>query len=335
MLHYLSRRLIFMVFVFIGITSMLFVIIYLMPGDPAVAAAGGVHATPEAIANIRKQMGLDKPAHIQYLTYIRNLLHGDLGVSVVTRGPVLSDIKTFLPGSLELVIAAMLLNVLIAFPLGVFASLRPGRLADTISRLFSTLGMGMPVFWVGLLAQLVFAYQLGVLPFGGRLKPGATPPDKVTGFYTIDTLLAADLPLFQDALMHLIMPAVILALPSTAVISRLTRNAMLDVLTQDYIRTGRAKGLAEKRIIWVHALKNALLVPLTMLGMQIGWLLGGSLLVESVFSWGGLGFYAFSGIYHHDFPVVMGYTLVITVVFVFSNLMVDILYLYLDPRITY
>jgi len=331
---FILRRLGLLIFVIIGITFLLFMIMYIVPADPAKAAAG-LNAEPEQIESIRRQLGLDKPVHIQYLTYMRNLLRGNLGVSVLTRKAVLSEIKTFLPASLELVLSAMLLNVLIAVPLGVFSAMRPGHVADTLSRLFATLGVGMPIFWLGLIAQLLFYGRLDWLPFGGRLTTGALPPARVTGFYTIDALLARDMSLFKDALVHLILPSCTLALRQVAVVSRLTRTSMLDVLAQDYVRTARAKGLAERRVIWVHALKNAFLVPLTMVGMQIGWMLSGTLLVESIFSWGGLGFFAFSGIKQHDFPVVMGVTLVTTVTFTFSNLLVDILYRLLDPRIEY
>ena len=334
MQRYILRRLGFLLFVIIGVTVLLFVIMYLLPGDPARAAAGP-GAKPEQVERIRIKLGLDKPPHIQYLTYMGNLLHGDLGTSIRTRKPVLVELKTYLPASLELALTAMLLNVLVAIPLGVFSALRPGHLADTLSRLFAALGMGMPVFWVALMAQLLVAGKLDLLPFGGRLSTGALPPDHVTGFFLIDALLARDLPLFKDALVHLIMPAATLALPEVAVTSRLTRTSVLDVLLQDYVRTARAKGLHERRVVWVHALKNALLVPLTMVGMQVGWVLGGSLLVESVFSWGGLGFLAFHAIYKRDFPILMGVTIVMCTIFVLSNLVVDILYSYLDPRITH
>ncbi|MGQ9584520.1 MAG: ABC transporter permease [Anaerolineae bacterium] len=334
MQRYILRRLLFLVFVIVGTITLLFTIMYLIPADPAKAAAG-LNARPEQVESIRRELGLDKPVHIQYLTYIRNLLRGNLGISVLTRKPVMSELRVYLPASLELVLAALLLNVVIAVPLGVFSALRPGHVADTLSRLFAALGVGMPVFWVGLVGQLLFYGKLNWLPYGGRLSTGLLPPPYVTGFYTVDALLAGDFGLFGDALTHLILPSAVLALPQLAVISRLTRSSMLDVLAQDYIRTARAKGLLPSRVVWVHALKNAFLVPLTMLGMQIGWMLGGTLLVESVFSWGGLGFFAFNGIKQHDFPVVMGVTLVVCIAFVFSNLIVDILYAYLDPRITY
>jgi peptide/nickel transport system permease protein len=332
--RYILRRLLFLVFVIIGITALLFVIMYFLPGDPARAAAGP-GAKPEQVERIRVKLGLDKPMYIQYLTHMKNLLRGDLGVSIRTRKPVLVELKTYLPASLELVLAAMLFNVLIAIPLGVLSALRPGQLADTLSRLFAALGMGMPIFWVALMAQLLFYGKLDWLPVGGRLSTGALPPDHITGLFLIDTLLAGDLPLFKDALVHLIMPAAVLSLPEVAVTSRLMRSSMLDVLVQDYVRTARAKGLTEGRVVWIHAFKNALLVPLTMVGMQVGWMLGGSLLVESVFSWGGLGFLAFHAIYKRDFPVLMGVTLVMVIIFVLSNLVVDILYRYLDPRITH
>ena len=334
MLSYIIRRLILMVFVIIGITLVLFGIMYLVPADPARAAAG-YGAGQAQIERIRKDLGLDKPAHIQYLTYMWNLLHGNLGISVWTRKPVLMELKIFLPATLELAGVSMLLNLLISFPLGVASALRPGRLVDTLSRLFAAVGVGVPVFVVGLLAQYLFYGRLHLLPFGGRLPIGALPPDRVTGLYTIDTLLARDLPLFKDALAHLLMPAVVLTLPRVAFISRVTRSSMLDVLAQDYVRTARAKGLAERKVIWVHTFRNALLVPLTMLGLQIGWMLGGAVLVESVFSWAGLGFFAYNAVQQHDFVVIMGVTLLTCSLFVFSNLAVDILYSYVDPRISY
>ena len=332
--RYILRRLIFLVFVIIGITALLFVIMYFLPGDPARAAAGP-GAKPEQVERIRIRLGLDRPLHIQYLTYMKNLVRGDLGNSIRTRKPVILELKTYLPASLELVLTAMLFAVLVAIPLGVLSALRPGRAADATSRLFAALGMGMPIFWVALMAQLIFYGKLDILPFGGRLSTGAVPPEHVTGSYLIDSLLAGDLTLFKDAAVHLILPALVLALPEVAVISRLTRSSMLDVLTEDYVRTARAKGLRERRVIGVHALKNAFLAPLTLMGMHVGWLLAGSLLVESVFSWGGIGFLAYHAIYKRDFPVLMGVTLVMCIVFVLANLVVDILYSYLDPRISH
>jgi peptide/nickel transport system permease protein len=332
--RYILRRLVFLVFVLLGISVLLFLVMYLLPGDPARAAAGP-GAKPEQVEFMRQKLGLNKPPYIQYLTYLGNLLHGDLGISIRTRKPVMSELRTYLPASLELVLAAMLLNVLIGIPLGVFSALKPGNLVDLSSRLFAALGMGMPVFWVALMAQLILYGKLHLLPVGGRLSTGAAAPHLITGLFTVDSLLAWNLSLFKDALLHLLLPAAVLALPEVAVTARLMRSSMLNVLCQDYVRTARAKGMREGRVIWKHALKNAFLVPLTLFGLQVGWMLGGSLLVESVFSWGGLGFLAFYAIYKRDFPIIMGVTFVMCIVFVLSNLVVDILYSYVDPRITH
>ena len=332
--RYILRRLGFLVFVILGISVLLFFIMYMLPGDPAKAAAGP-GARPEQVEALRKKLGLDKPAYVQYLIYMGNLIHGDLGNSIRTHKPVALELRTYLPASLELMLAAMIINVLIGIPLGIFSSLKPGKLVDNSSRLFSAVGMGMPVFWVALMAQLVLYGKLHLLPVGGRLSSGAIPPHLITGFFTVDFLLAWNLPLFKDASIHLLLPALILALPEIAVTSRMMRSSMLNVLSEDYVRTARAKGMRERRVIGKHALKNAFLVPLTLFGMQIGWLLSGSLLIESVFSWSGIGFLAYNAIYKRDFPIIMGVTLIMCIVFVLSNLIVDILYSSVDPRITY
>lgn len=332
MLEYIVRRLAFSILSILGVTLMLFIIMYQLPGDPARVAAGP-GAGSEQVQAVREKLGLDEPLHIQYLTYMRNLLRGDLGVSIATRKPVLLMLRQHLPASFELMLVAMLLNLMIAVPLGVFSALRPGRLADNLSRLFAALGMGMPTFWVALMAQLVFYGRWGLLPARGRLSPRTVAPDARSGFVFIDMLLARDLSILKEALAHLIMPAVVLALPQIAVISRIMRNSMLDELGEAYVRAARGKGLSRGRVIWIHVFKNAVMGPLTMAGMQIGWMLGGALLVESVFSWPGVGFLAFNAIYKRDFPVTMGVTLVIGITFVLSSLVVDVLHSYVDPRI--
>lgn len=333
-LRYVLRRCIFLVFVIVGVTGLLFLITYSIPADPARVAAGP-GATPKQVENLRQKLGLDRPAYVQYLTYMKNLFRGDLGKSTRTKKPVIQELKSYLPASLELMVAAMLINVLIAVPFGVLSAVKPGHLADSVSRLFAALGMGLPLFWVALLAQFIFYGKLHVLPFGGRLSTSLLPPAHFTGSFIIDALLAGDWLLFKDALVHLILPATVMALPEIAVTSRLMRSSMLEVLGQDYIRTARSKGLPERLVVGKHALRNAMLVPLTMVGMQVGWILGNTLLVETVFSWGGLGFLAFNAIYKLDFPVIMGVALVMCFVFVILNLLVDILYAYIDPRILY
>lgn len=334
MLRYVLRRCVFLLFVIIGVTGLLFVITYSIPVDQARVAAGR-GASPKQVEDMRHKLGLDRPTYVQYFIYMKNLFRGDLGKSTRTKKPVIEELKAYLPASLELMIAAMLINVSIALPLGVLSAVRPGHLADSLSRLSAALGMGMPLFWVALLAQFIFYGKLHVLPFGGRLSTSLLPPLHVTGSFIIDALLAGDWLLFRDTLLHLILPAVVMALPEIALTSRLVRSSMLEVLGQDYIRTARSKGLPESLVVAKHALRNAVLVPLTMAGMQVGWILGNTLLVESVFAWGGLGFLAFSAIYKLDIPVIMGVTLVMCFVFVISNLAVDILYACIDPRILY
>ncbi|MBC7078734.1 MAG: ABC transporter permease [Synergistales bacterium] len=243
--------------------------------------------------------------------------------------------KLFFPATAELVLVALLLNVLIAVPLGVAAAVGRGRPTDGFARLLAVIGAGMPVFWLGLILQLLLYARWNVLPMGGRLSVGVLPPPQVTGLYVVDAILAGQPEVAVDALRHLIMPSFVLAIGEIAVVTRMTRSSMLEVLGQDYIRTARAKGLAERVVIYRHALKNAILPVVTVLGMQLGWMMGGTLLVESIFSWGGLGYYAVTGIRHHDFPVIMGVTLLISVTFVIANLIVDFLYTVLDPRIRY
>jgi len=331
---YIVRRCLFLVFAVLGVTAILFIITRVIPQDPARAAAGP-GASPEQVEFMRKKLGLDKPIWLQYGIYVKNLFQGDLGISTRSRRPVIEELKTYLPASLELMVAAMLINLAVGIPLGVLSAIKSGGVLDAGSRLLAVLGMSMPVFWVALIAQFVFYGKAHILPFGGRLSIYLAPPPHVTGSFIIDALLAGDWIVFKDALLHLIMPAMVQALPEIALTSRLMRSSMLEVLNQDYIRTARSKGLSEKVVIGKHAFKNAVLVPITMAGMQIGWLMSNSLLVESVFSWGGLGFLAYSAIYKLDFPVIVGVAILMCLIFVIANLIVDILYVYLDPRIQY
>ncbi|MEW6049096.1 MAG: ABC transporter permease [Bacillota bacterium] len=334
MSRYWTRRLLYLVLVVLGVITLTFVVSHLIPADPARYAAG-LHARPEQVELVRKQLGLDRPVWEQYVRYIARLCRGDLGTSILTRKPVAEELKLFFPATAELVLVALLLNVLIAVPLGVAAAVGRGRPTDGFARLLAVIGAGMPVFWLGLILQLLLYARWNVLPMGGRLSVGVLPPPQVTGLYVVDAILAGQPEVAVDALRHLIMPSFVLAIGEIAVVTRMTRSSMLEVLGQDYIRTARAKGLAERVVIYRHALKNAILPVVTVLGMQLGWMMGGTLLVESIFSWGGLGYYAVTGIRHHDFPVIMGVTLLISVTFVVANLIVDFLYTVLDPRIRY
>lgn len=311
----------------------MFTITHLLPGDAARAAAGP-NATQKQVEKIRKKLGLDKPLPLQYLDYIWGVLHGDLGTSILKEKPVSSLLITYLPASLELIFVAMFINVIFAFPLGIISALKSGQYVDMMSRLLAAVGMGMPVFWFGLIAQFIFFGQLHILPAQGRVPYLTTLPN-ITGSAILDSIFTGNLPLLGTVLLHLIMPATALALPEIAVISRLTRNSMLEVLEKNYITSARAKGLPEFKVTIKHAFKNAVLAPLTVMGMQIGWLLGNTILVESIFGWGGLGSLAVSSIYHKDFSVIVGITMVIAFIFVVANTLVDILYAYLDPRIIY
>lgn len=328
------RRLIFLVFVLFGLSVITFGLSHIIPGDPARLMAGP-RASKSAVEKIRDKYGLNDPLPQQYFNYVGNLFQGDLGTSFTTRRPVSDDLKKYLPATLELGIAAFVLSTIVGVPLGVISSVSRDKLPDHLARFISISGLALPVFWLAIMAQFVFFGRLGWLPDGARLPIGMDAPPTVTNLYTVDALLAGDWDLFRLSLTHLLMPAVVLAYGSLAVITRMVRGGMLEVLNQDYIRTARAKGIAPGGVVFGHALKNALLPTVTSLGLQIGLLLSGAFLVEIVFSWPGIGRYAVEAIQRLDYNATMAVTLVIALIFVLMNLVVDILYLFLDPRIAY
>jgi ABC-type dipeptide/oligopeptide/nickel transport system permease component len=332
MIRFIIQRLLLAIPVLFGVTLIIFTLTFVLPGDPARSAADR-YATPEQVEAVRIRLGLDKPFHEQYLSYLGRLAHGDLGTSIESRKPVIEDMAKFLPATFELMLMAMTITVLIGIPLGVITG--SGRRSGTNSlvRFLSVVGVGMPVFWSGLLLQLIFFGKLGWLPLDGRLSAGATPPPRLTGMYTIDALMAAQWATLGDALKHLILPALTLSFGLVASIARITHSSMLEVMRQDYIRTARAKGLSDQVVLYRHSLKNAFVPVLTTLGLQVGFLLAGSVLVENIFSWGGIGTYAWSGIFRLDIPVIMAVALATAVIFVFSNLVIDVLYTVVDPRI--
>jgi ABC-type dipeptide/oligopeptide/nickel transport system permease component len=332
MIRFIIQRLLLAIPVLFGVTLIIFTLTFVLPGDPARSAADR-YATPEQVEAVRIRLGLDKPFHEQYLSYLGRLAHGDLGTSIESRKPVIEDMAKFLPATFELMLMAMTITVLIGIPLGVITG--SGRRSGTNSlvRFLSVVGVGMPVFWSGLLLQLIFFGKLGWLPLDGRLSAGATPPPRLTGMYTVDALMAAQWATFGDALKHLILPALTLSFGLVASIARITHSSMLEVMRQDYIRTARAKGLSDHVVLYRHSLKNAFVPVLTTLGLQVGFLLAGSVLVENIFSWGGIGTYAWSGIFRLDIPVIMAVALATAVIFVFSNLVIDVLYTVVDPRI--
>lgn len=334
MTRFIIQRLLLAIPVLLGVTFIIFTLTYVLPGDPARSAADR-YATPEQVEAVRQRLGLDRPFHEQYLAYLGRLARLDLGTSIESRNPVIEDVATFLPATFELMLMATTITVLVGIPLGVATGSGRSGAANSFIRFISVIGVGMPVFWSGLLLQLIFFGKLGWLPLGGRLSSGATPPPRLTGLYTFDSLMAGNWGLFGDALTHLVLPALTLSFGMVASISRITHSSMLEVMRQDYIRTARAKGLGDRIVLYRHSLGNALVPVLTTLGLQVGFLLSGSVLVENIFSWGGIGTYTWSGIFRLDIPVVMAVALVTAVIFVLSNLITDLLYTVADPRIRY
>jgi peptide/nickel transport system permease protein len=329
---YIGRRLVLTVVVVLGMSVITFVLTHLVPGNPARLLAGP-HASQAQVEAFAHRYGLDRPLPVQYWTYISGLVRGDLGVSLTTRRPVLDDFRQFLPATLELVLAAMFLIVVLGIPLGMLSAVKAGSALDHVTRFLTVGAVSMPVFWLGMILQLVFFKRLSLLPVGGRLELLTSPPPHVTGLYLIDSLLSGDLRAFGAAALHLVLPAVTLAAGSLAVTARMTRASMRETLATDYVRMARAKGLSEPVVLTRHALRNALIPTTTVLGLQIGALFGGTVLTEVVFSWPGIGLYAVNAIQNLDYAAIIGVTLLISVAYVLVNLAVDLLYVALDPRI--
>jgi peptide/nickel transport system permease protein len=331
---FILRRLAFMVLVLAGMTVITFTLTHVVPGDPARLLAGQ-HATAEQVRTVAHMYGLDRPIPTQFWIYLNGLLHGDLGMSLTNRRPVMQDLAQFLPASMELTFSAVVLVVIVGLPVGLIAGVRRGQPIDHFLRFLTVGGVSMPIFWFGILLQIVFYKELNLLPIGGRLGIIDIEPPQVTGFYLIDALLAGDLPTFGSALLHLILPASALAAGSIAVISRMMRASVIEILDADHVRTARAKGLKASIVLRRHVFRNALIPTTTVLGLQIGALLAGNVLAEVVFNWPGIGLYAVNAIRNLDYPAIMGVTLVISIIYVFVNLLVDIAYVVLDPRISY
>jgi ABC-type dipeptide/oligopeptide/nickel transport system permease component len=330
----IARRLVFMVFVLWGVTLITFFLSRVAPGDPARLIAGP-RANAAALEHIRQIYGLDKPLVQQYFTYMGDLVHGDLGTSFVTRQPVRSDLATFFPATVELALFAMLIGSTVGVLFGVVAALHRGAPGDVGVRFVAIAGLSLPAFWLAMLFQLTFYSRLGWLPFGGRLATGVPAPPGVTGLYTVDSVLAGQWHTFADATTHLVLPVAVLALAEVGLMARMVRTSMLEVLGEDYIRTAQAKGLSRRRVLVRHTLRNALLPAITILGLEFGLLAGGVFLVETIFAWPGVGRYAYDAIRASDYNATMGVTLVIALVYVLVNLVVDVVYLFLDPRIRY
>ncbi|MCS7050783.1 MAG: ABC transporter permease [Thermomicrobium sp.] len=326
------RRLFFLGFVLLGLSLITFVLSHVVPSDPARIIAGP-RASPEAVEKIRQEYGLDQPLWRQYLRYLSGLVRLDFGKSLTSRRPVAEDLARYLPATLELALFSMAFAVVVGVPLGVLSAVRRNSLLDLFGRTVSILGLSVPSFWLALVLQFFLFARFGLLPDGQRLPIGVKEPPRVTGLFTIDALLAGNVEVFLLAVKHLLMPSLVLGLAALAIVTRMVRSGMLEVLGQDYIRTARAKGLQPHAVILRHALKNALLPAVTVIGLQFGLLMGGAVLVEIIFSWPGIGRYAFQAIQNFDYNAVISVTLVIGAAYVLVNLLVDIVYVLLDPRI--
>lgn len=335
-LDYILKRLVMAIFVLISVSIVTFVIARVVPSNPA-AAWVGPHPTKEQIEKATIELGLDQPLHTQYLRYMEGIVRGDLGTSVTTRQPILTDIKTFLPATFELVLAGMLIAIMIGIPLGVLSGANKGSWLDHLTRLVSIAGVSMPAFLLGLLLQLLFFRQLGLLPLGARLSTEVSlsnPIDTVTGMYLVDAVITGNWMAFQDASQHIILPAIALATYPIGLAIRMTRSTMIEVLNEKYILAARVSGIRERTVLFVLALKNAVVPTLNALGLAFVYSLTGAILIEVIFSWPGLGNYVTNAVLSVDFPVIVSVTLIMTVFYILINLLLDIIQAMIDPRVT-
>lgn len=334
MAMFVAKRILFTAIVLLGAVTIVFFLSNFIPADPVVAALGDF-ASKEAVEKYRHELGLDLPVYVQYWRYLQQLLRGNFGTSITSRQPVVSDLVRMLPATLELLLPSLLLAGLAGVVLGVISAVQAGRWSDHLSRVLSLFGMSMPVFWLGLGLQILFFRWLGVLPIAGRLPTGVSAPPEITGLFVLDALLAGNLGLAGLAAKHLVLPIITLSLVDLALMARLTRGILLDVLRTDYVRTARSKGLSERVVVYRHALRNAMLPLVTVYGLRIGSALGGAVITETVYAWPGIGRLAVQAITRFDYPIITGFTLMMCFAYALVNLLVDISYLFLDPRVKY
>ncbi|NJM31082.1 MAG: ABC transporter permease subunit [Rhizobiales bacterium] len=333
MLRHLINRLLLTLPTFLALMFVTFVMIRLVPGDPIEARRGERGISPERHAELLKEMGLDQPIWKQFVDYAWGILHGDFGTSIISKTPILHEFLTLFPATLELTICAMAFAVAIGVPAGVIAAVRRGKLYDQTLMGLALTGYSMPIFWWGLILILIMSNTLGLTPVSGRVDLIKYYYQPVTGFALIDSLLSGQKGAFGDAVHHLILPSIVLGTVPLAVIARMTRSAMLEVLEEDYVRTARAKGLSAKRVVGLHALRNALIPVITSIGLQIGTLLAGAVLTETIFSWPGVGKWLIESIGRRDYPALQGGIMLISAVVILVNLIVDLLYGLINPRI--
>ena len=334
MIRFLLTRFSLIIPTFIGMTLVAFFLIRMVPGDPIETLAGERGIDAERHALLLKEYGLDRPVIVQYGAYIAKVLQGDLGTSLITHAPVLEEFKALFPATIELAVCAILFALLIGIPAGIIAAVKRNSFLDHGVMGVSLTGYSMPIFWWGLLLILLFSVQLDLTPVSGRISV-MYYIEPVTGFLLIDTWLAGDKDAFWSAVTHLILPTIVLGTNPLAVIARMTRSAMLEVLGEDYIRTARAKGLSNLRVVGVHALRNALIPVVTMMGLQFGFLLGGSIVVEVVFNWPGLPRLLVDAVEMRDYPIIQALVLLFSLEFILINLVVDLMYAWINPTIRY
>ncbi len=331
MLKYIIKRLLLLIPVLLGVSIIVFVVMHVFTQDPA-ATILGQHATAEKIEALRQELGLYDPLYVQYWNFLKGAVQGDLGNSLITKTPVTKEIFSRFPATIELALAAMLIASVFGIIIGVISAVKQNTAIDYMGMITALIGVSMPIFWLGLVLIVVFSVTLHWLPVAGRIQIGLEP-QSITNFYFLDSILTGNTEALVSALKHIVLPAVALGSYSMAIIARMTRSTLLEIIGQDYVRTARAKGLFERTVILKHALRNALIPVTTVIGLQLGALLGGAVLTETVFSWPGIGSYAVDAILKSDYPVVQGAVIIIATVFVLVNLIVDLLYGVLDPRI--
>lgn len=334
LMRFLARRLAVSVLLAVGVTLVTFILTNMVPGDPATANLGQqALANPAIVQQFRQEHGLDKPLPVQYATYMGNLVRGDLGESQQSHRPVADDLREFVPATFELAGSALLVSLLLGVAFGVIAALRRDRFVDQFLRVTSLAGVSVPTFWLALLAFYLFFYKFGLAPGSGRLSPAMAPPPHTTGLYTVDAALAGQWDVFASAAGHLVLPALVLAAYTIGLLTRFTRSAVLEVLGQDYVRAARAKGLPAGTVLFRYTLRSALVPVITVAGLAFGSLLSGTVLVEAIYAWPGVGEYAYKSATTLDLPAVMGVGLVVGVIYVVVNLVVDMLYGVIDPRV--
>lgn len=333
--RYIIRRLLQTLIIILGISTITFFLSRVAPSDPA-ALWVGIHAKAEQIERARVELGLDKPLYVQYFIYMGDLIRGSWGTSYRTRRPVLEDLLSYLPASLELAVLGQIIASAIGLPLGVIAASKKNTRTDDASRILAIAGVSIPVFWIGLLLQIIFSRTLGVLPIEGRLDTTiamTAPIQKITGFYLIDSLATGNFVAFADASRHIILPAIALASYSMGLALRMTRSSMIEILREKYLKTARAFGLPENTIRFRYALKNAIVPTLMVMGISFSWSLTGAFLVEVIFNWPGVGTYLWRAILAVDYPVIVGVSIIATLVIVTVNLVLDLVQAWIDPRV--